>query len=260
MTARQAGNAPNAPQVASGPADYSVWRQQRVAERLRNAGDHAPVRWNHLITIVVCGSDEDDIAALPRTLGSLLAQRYRNFEVLVVGKPNVRPSNTGDFTSCRGLFAEPSVDALDLLSDPATDVLWRGSHLIFANAGTEFDPDAIELLNTALDSLSDVTAPALVVCDHDRLSGGSDYCAPSILPGGDTDFTRSLDKLETAFMVSRTLLHLARRQPQRPTSLQDWLRGIATMTPPPHFAHIAETLIHIPQTRRSSRPSPDDAQ
>jgi hypothetical protein len=240
--------------------NYARRRQQRLAERLRNAGAYPPARRNRLITIVVCSSDDDDIAALPRTLGSLLAQRYRNFEVLAVGKPNVRPSDTGDFTSCRGLFAEPDVDALDVLTDSSTDSLWRGSHLILVHTGTEFDPDAIELLNAALDNLPDTTAPALVLCEDHRLSGDSDVCPSAGLPDLDHNVMRSIDKHRTAFMVSRTLLQLARRAQQRPISPQAWLRGIAALIPGPHIVHIAEPLIQIPpEPRLPSRPASGNA-
>jgi hypothetical protein len=225
---------------------YARARQQRLSERLRNAGDQAAAHWNHLITIVVCGSDDDDIAALPRTLGSLLAQRYRNVEVLVVGKLNIHLSDIGDFTSFRGLFAEPGVDATDILSDPAADALWRGSHLILAEPGTEFDPDAVELLNAALDTLPDATAPALVLCDDQLPADDTSVCPLPDVPDRHADVMQSLDKCGAAVMVSRTLLQLARRPQQRPTSLRDWLREIATMTPAPHIVHIAETLIHIP--------------
>jgi hypothetical protein len=234
--------------------NYARRRQQRLAERLRNAGAYPPARRNHLITIAVCSSHDDDIADLPRTLGSLLAQRYRNFEVLAVGKPNVLLNDTGDFTSCRGLFAEPDIELLDVLTDPSTDSLWRGSHLILVHAGAEFDPDAIEVLNAALDNLPDTTAPAFVLCEDHLLSGDGDVCPPAGLLNLDHNVMRSLDKHGTAFMASRTLLQLARRPPQRPISLQAWLRGLATMIPAPHIVHIAETLIHIPpEPRLSSR-------
>ncbi len=87
----------------------------------------------------------------------------------------------------------------------------------------------------------------MVVCDYDRLSG-LEYGAPRLLPGWEPDFVQSLDEIETAFLVSRALL-LARRGPQQPRSLHDWLRGVATMTPAPQIVHIAETLVHIPQSQ-----------
>jgi hypothetical protein len=246
-------SAPAAPYADIKSPDYGVRRQQRLAERLCKTDDHAAARWNHLITVVVYGRDTDDVETLPRTLGSLLAQHHRNIEVLVIGMPNARLADTSDFASCRGLFSEPDVDVLDLLSDPATDRLWRGSHLIVAPSGTEFDPDAVELLNAAVDSLSHPTAPALVLCDRDRLSGDDDVVAPNVLSASDSDVMRSLDTAETGFMVSRTLLLRARQVLQRPGSLRDWLYGVATMIPVPHVVHIAETLIHVPQVPASSR-------
>jgi hypothetical protein len=245
------------PTADTNSPNYASPRQQRLAERLRSAGDRSAACWNHLITVVVWGADADDIAALPRTLGSLLAQRYRNFEVLMVGKPNVCPSDTGDFTGCRGLFAAPYIDALDILSDPATDPLWRGSHLVLVSAGAEFDPDAIELLNAALDNVPDASAPALVLCENPSLAEESNTCPPAGLPDCPADVVRSLDKRGMTVMVSRTLLQLARQPRHRPTSLQEWLRGISTMIPASHTVHLAETLIHDPpEPHLSSRFAP----
>lgn len=251
-------------QAAIESLDYVISRQQRLAERLRNVSDRAAARWNHLITVVVRSQEADEIAALPRTLGSLLTQRYRNIEVLVVGKPNVQPRDTGDFASYRGLFLEPAVDVLDLLSDPGTDALWRGSHLVFACAGSEFDPDAVELLNGALDIVSDAAIPTIVFCEHDWKSCHPEGPAPSLLPGLDADLAQAVGHIETAFMVSRSLLLQARGQIQQTTLLADWLRGLATVSPSPHIVHVAETLIHIPHTslsalQPSSRSSPSVA-
>lgn len=251
---------PAAPYADIKSPDYRSWRQQRLASRLSKISGHAAARWNHLITVVVGAGDAQGIDALPSTLGSLLAQHYRNIEVLLVGIPNVRLGDTSDFANCRGLFSEPDVDALDFLSDPATDALWRGSHCVLTDAGTEFDPDALDLLNAALDNLPDTTAPTLVLCEESPPADDAEDNPPTELSGRHVDVLRSLDKRGTAFMVSRTLLQLARRSQRRPTSLQDWLGGISTMTPAPHIVHIAETLIHAPPgPRLSSRSAPGDA-
>lgn len=233
---------------------YENRRRQRLADRLGKSDDSSAHRWNHLITVVVDSAGDAD--ALRHTLDSLLAQRYRNFEVLVAGVPALPSSTAEDFASCRGLFAEQAIDIANILTDPATDSLWRGSHLLFARAGTEFDPDALELLNAALDGMAHASIPAMVVCDYDHLSG-LEYGSPRLLPGWEPDFVHSLDEIETAFLASRALL-LAQRGPQQPRSLHDWLRGVATMTPAPQIVHIAETLVHIPQAQPSERSASGD--
>ena len=73
-----------------------------------------------------------------------------NIEVLVVGEAVGNATQAEDFASYRGLFFEPSLSHLDILRDSRADRLWRGSHLMFARAGTVFDTDTFALLNAAL--------------------------------------------------------------------------------------------------------------
>jgi hypothetical protein len=131
--------------------DYEVWRRARLAERLGLAHTRQNV-WHHLITVVVQAA-ASNTEALAHTLSTLNLQTYRNIEILVTVARETRPADAKDFASLRGLFVEPALDALDVLSDSATDRLWRGSHLVFATAGTTFDPDAFELLNRMLSPL-----------------------------------------------------------------------------------------------------------
>ena len=89
---------------------------------------------------------------------------------------------------------------------PATDRLWRGSHLVFAAAGTTFDPDAFALLNRMLSPLQGTSPPDLVICDHDRGVAPGASPEPCFLPGWDPDLIVAMDYVGSAFMVSRKLI------------------------------------------------------
>ncbi|HML14991.1 MAG TPA: glycosyltransferase, partial [Xanthobacteraceae bacterium] len=145
----------------------------------------------------------------------------------------------------------PALDPLDLLTLPAADRVWRGSHLAFARAGTEFAPDTFALFNAALNPAGGAPAPDLVVCDHDRLDGAGDVTAPSLVPGWDPDFICSLDYVQTAFVAARALV-LEQRTAARPASLHDWLCRIARRARQPATGHVAEPLVHMP----ASTPQP----
>jgi GT2 family glycosyltransferase len=229
------------PQSEAKPANYPEWQRARLAQRLAAA---KPAVWNHFFTVVLFADDADAGAALAATLASLHRQTYRNIEVLIAGAAADLPPELADFGSHRGLFVEAALDPLDLLASPAADPLWRGSHLTFARAGTEFAPDAFALFNAALDPGDDVPAPDLIVCDHDRLDGAGDVTAPSLVPGWDPDFICEFDYLETAFAASRALIVAQRAE--RPASLHDWLCAIARRPRQPVTRHVAEPLVHMP--------------
>jgi len=182
---------------------------------------------------------------LPATLASLRAQHYRNIEVLVAGMICDVPADAADFSSYRGLFFEPALSPLDLLASPDADRLWRGSHVVFARAGTEFAPDAFELFNAALNPAPNQAPPELVLYDHDRLDGAGEFTAPHLKPGWDPDLICAFDYIETAFLASRAIVRAQRTEP-RPQSLQAWLCGIARSTRQPVTRHIAEPLMHMP--------------
>ena len=238
----------NGPRIVSSSVrapDYASWRLQRSTERVARHDQEAQGRWNHFITIVIFGAGREDAEALPRTFASLLGQRYRNFEVLVVGLPDFRPEDADDFFEYRGLFVETQAEALDFLTNPAIDQVWRGTHIVFARAGTQFDADAFELLNLALNCVPGTLPPQLVLCDHDRVSPARAYSSPTFLPGWDPDLLQSRDYIETAFMASRDLV-VSARGAEPPRSLYDWLRRSVGSVPGLRVSHIAEILIHIP--------------
>lgn len=221
------------------PGRYEAWRQERLAARLA-ASPAPPDAWNHLITVVAFGGES---GALCRTLESLRAQTYRNIEILSAGHDAAALRPAGDFASLRGLFAEPALDPLAMLSDPATEALWRGSHLLFAPAGTTFDADAFALLNAALTPENGAAAPDLVLSDHDRTTEGGPE--PILLPGWDPDLVGAMDVVGTAFLASRRLVR-ARRGASPWRSLHDWLRGIAEARQAPRWVHLSEPVIHLP--------------
>ncbi len=232
--------------AADAVANYSAWQRLRLAVRLADANAGTPL-WNHLITVVIFPAEADAAAGLPATLASLRAQHYRNIEVLAAGMTCDLPADAADFSSYRGLFFEPERSALDFLTSPDADRLWRGSHVVFARAGTEFAPDAFTLLNAALSPGPDHAAPDLVLCDHDRVDGAGEFAAPHLMPGWDPDLICAFDYIETAFLASRTIVRARRTEP-RPQSLHDWLCSIARGTRAPVTRHIAEPLMHLPAT------------
>jgi GT2 family glycosyltransferase len=228
---------------ATPPADYLNWRRQRFSERLA-APRAAADAWNHLITLVLFGSGPADAAALSASIASLSKQRYRNIEVLVIGPEDPCTRDDADFAGLRGLAAECSLTPQALLAERACDALWRGSHLVFARAGSEFDTDAFALLNAALNPERGSPHPDLVLCDHDRRLGPGKYAEPSFLPGWDPDLIQAFDYVGTAFMVSRALV-LSQRAAGPPTSLHDWLCRLGHSQPGPVTAHVTETVLHL---------------
>ena len=205
--------------------------------------------WNHLITVFVFSARQANADALARTLSSLLAQNYRNVEVVVAGALEAELPDPTDYARLRGLFAEPALDVLDVLCDPLADNLWRGSHVVFAVAGTVFDPDSFTQLNRTLSPPRGVPPPDLIVCDHDRAAGAAPQ--PCFLPGWDPDLIVAMDYVGTAFMVSRKLV-LARRPAHRPDSLYDWLCSLASSSVAAE--HLAEPVMELPvaMPRRSA--------
>jgi glycosyl transferase family 2 len=193
---------------------------------------------------VIFADGREGTTGFSATLASLHRQIYRNVEVLIAGAAPGLPPELADFSGHRGLFVEPGLHPLDLLTLPAADRLWRGSHLTFARAGTEFAPDALALFNAALDRSDDAPAPDLIVCDHDRLDDAGEVTAPSLVPGWDPDFICEFDYLETAFAASRALV--AAQRAERPGSLYDWLCRIARRPRQPVSRHVAEPLVHMP--------------
>ena len=225
------------------PSNYAEWQRARLAQRLA-AIQPAAAPWNHLFTVVIFADGREGTSGLPATLASLHRQTYRNIEVLIAGAAPELPPELADFSGHRGLFVEPALHPLDLLTLPAADRLWRGSHLTFARAGTEFAPDAFALFNGALDRGDNAAAPDLIVCDHDRLDDAGEVTAPSLVPGWDPDFICGFDYLETAFAASRALV--AAQRGERPGSLHDWLCRIARRPRQPVTRHVAEPLVHMP--------------
>lgn len=214
-----------------------------MSERL--AGPSATTAtWNHLITLVLFCSGAEDAIALPASLASLREQQYRNIEVVVIGAQEAALSGTGDFSGLRGLTVQLSLTPPELLAKEAYDALWRGTHLVFARAGTEFDPDAFALLNAALEPGHGLPRPDLVLCDHDRRLGPGDFADPSFLPGWDPDFIQAYDYIGTAFLVSHALV-VSERAAGQPASLHDWLCRLGRSQPGPVTAHVTETVLHL---------------
>ncbi len=219
-------------------AGYDNWRRSRLGERMESAGEQRV--WNHLITVLVYGAAAN-ADAVSATLSALHCQTYRNIEIVVTGVRETDLPDPADFASLRGLFAEPELDALDVLSDPVADRVWRGSHLVFAVAGTTFDPDAFALLNRMLSPSRAASPPDLVICDHDRIAGA--VARPCFLPGWDPDLIVAMDYIGTAFMASRGLIS-NQRSAQRPGSLHGWLCGLAGR--PLVAGHLTEPIMHLP--------------
>jgi O-antigen biosynthesis protein len=227
--------------------DYPAWRQLRQTERLDQSAQLIGRR-NNLISLIVYVTDAGNPSArLDVTLRSVLQQTYRNIEVLVVGGSIGNADHAANFAIYRGLFFEPALSHLDILRDLRADTLWRGGHLMFAQAGTMFDADTFGMLNAALNTAVDARGPDLVLCDHDRITGAHEFSEPSFTPGWDPDLIQSHDYIETAFVASRALVQRRRPQTTSCASLHDWLRMIAQQESHLATHHVTEPLVHIPQ-------------
>jgi GT2 family glycosyltransferase len=216
-----------------------------MAAREEISLNNSMASWNHLITIIVFGCD-DNATGQAHTLASLLAQNFRNIEVILAGKAASISNCIDEFQTLRGIFFEPGLDPLGVLSDADHDKLWRGSYLTFARAGTEFDPDCFSLVNDAL-CRGGGSIPELVVMDHDRSSPKTEFREPVFLPGWDPDLVLDLDCIGTAFVVSRGLV-MSQRASERPRSFYDWLKGIARMHPQAQTIHVSEPVVHLPDS------------
>ncbi|MBZ9678186.1 glycosyltransferase family 2 protein [Mesorhizobium sp. ES1-1] len=222
-------------------AGYNAWRRSRLDERMRSSGRQRV--WNHLITVVLYEGTVADPETMDRTLSSLQGQTYRNIEIVVTGPCQPTRLDPSEFVGLRGLFVEQGLDPLTILSEPAAGHLWRGSHIVFAAAGTTFDPDAFDLLNRMLSPLQGRPSPDLIVCDHDRIAGTESSPTPCFLPGWDPDLIVAMDYVGTAFMVSRKLI-LQQRPAKRSASLHEWLCHLANRNPV--VGHLAEPVMHLP--------------
>ena len=150
----------------------------------------------------------------------------------------------GDIVGC---FSNCRYSHLDILSDPLVDRLWRGSHLMFARAGTVFDADTFALLNAALNAHPTGDGPDLVLCDHDRVIGSDEYDDPSFTPGWDPDLIQSVDYIDMAFLASRSLVQRHRTLSTSCSSLHDWLKTVAVHERDLVTHHLPESVVHLPQ-------------
>lgn len=226
---------------------YAEWRVRRLDQRLLSARGNRGQHWNHLITVVLYAPTVTSVGAIQRTLTSLRAQRYSNIEAILVMQ-DARADQLADLpdlTSLRGLFVEARMDVMDFLRSQLSANRWRGSHIMFARAGTLFDPDTFSLLNGALNVPAGSTIPELVICDHDRTDELGQHEDPSFLPGWDPDLLQSLDYVETAFIASRTLvLRMLSSGPVQ--SIHGWLQAVADQLDEQEVSHVSEPLVHIP--------------
>lgn len=133
--------------------------------------------------------------ALARTLDSLAAQSYRNFEIIVEG-PEEATAYPDDFASARGMFSQTELEPSELLS--VLSASWRGDYLMLVDAGDIFNSDALEKMNVAVQSQMGFSLPDLVIFDH-RLRGG----VIRHLPGWDPDLLQHHDYVLRACAVWR---------------------------------------------------------
>lgn len=229
--------------------DFVRWRSARLADR--QAAPAVEGVWNHLLTVFLLPPARPDSGALARSLADLRAQSYANVEVILLGQDT--PLDTEGFLHLRGLFGEPALGPADILGDPATDTLWRGSHLLFAEAGTRFDPDALARFNLALADPAHDSAPDLVLSDHDRPAVDGGTPEPVFLPGWDPDRLSCFDYAGTAFLASRALVRAMRGQ-ARPSSPEDWLRCVALRPAQPSVTLLREPVLRLPSPAAPPRP------
>jgi GT2 family glycosyltransferase len=200
--------------------------------------------WNHLVSVVVFGS-ENNPAGLSKTLESLLGQRYRNIEIIVAGGALPKDHSPADFMTLRGLFVRPDVNVVDLLSSEAHDNDWRGDYLLFAAAGTVFDPRCFADANHAINEHGEAF-PDLAVLDYQIIQTGNTECTSVFLPGWDPEFALSNDSYRTAWLVSQKLIKRTRGQSVF-ADFNTWVRSVAKLHPQPKNVHISEPVIKFSQ-------------
>ncbi len=234
--------------AAPRPDSYAAWRQERRAAR---AGKPVEAGWNHLISVVLFGEGPADLPALLASIESLKAQTYRNVEIIVGCPGSAGALADTDASILRGLFVHPALIAPTFLAAAGSDRLWRGDYALLAPAGTEFEADALALLNAAI---ARDPAAGLVTCDYD--TGKESGLTPHLLCGWDPDLIQSFDYLRHAFLVSRELIAAQRAQAGRPATIHDWLCRLGRCHPQPATTHVAECLLHLPETAAAARAAP----
>lgn len=233
---------------------YESWRQLRLKQRLEESRPSAGA-WNHLISVVLSSSaGQADRANLDASLRSLLQQTYRNVEVVILGTSFGEASLLESFASYRGAFLEPGLSCLDVLRKPRADRLWRGSHVIFVQAGTLFDADAFALMNAALNKEASIGSPDLLVCDYDRVSMAGECEQPSFTPGWDPDLIQCVDYIQTAFLASRSLIQRHQVESVSCSNLHDWLKLVAEQDRELAAGHLTEPVVHLPQSDAQTLP------
>ena len=221
--------------------EYEGWRRSRQIEREGTRSQKIACH-NYMFSVVLFNADIDP-ALNARTLESLLVQQYRNIEVVVVGKSIDAVEWVDRFQILRGLFHEPDLSPSDFLNEIASNSVWRGNYLLFAEAGTEFDSDCFCLFNATIAN-ADEGPIDLAVIDHDRRSREGVFQGPVLMPGWDPDLALELDYVGTAFLLSRNLAE-ARRTAGPVGNIYDGLKSIARMHPQPGAVHISEPVIHL---------------
>ena len=151
-------------------------------------------RFHEMFSIVI-GRGNGGPDALQRTLESLSAQPYRNFEV-ILQEPKDAARWQDEFASARGIFSLAELPVNELLQ--AQSSAWRGDYLMLVEAGDIFAADALSTINAAIHAQPGYTLPDLIIFDHGLREGVIRH-----LPGWDPDLLQHHDYVLCAFAVWR---------------------------------------------------------
>ena len=183
-------------------------------------------RFHEMFSIVI-GPGNGGTNALQRTLESLSAQSYRNFEVILQG-PEDAARWQDEFTSARGIFSAAELPVNELLQ--AQSSTWRGDYLMLVDAGDIFAADALGTINAAIHAQPGRTMPDLIIFDHELRQGVIRH-----LPGWDPDLMRHHDYVLRAFAVWRGMFERFSTRAGNPAEL------LADLT------NTQAQLLHVPQ-------------
>ena len=179
--------------------------------------------------------------ALQRTLKSLSAQSYRNFEIIVDGGQDADRWRD-DFVTARGLFGQAGLQMAELLQGQSS--IWRGDYLMLVDAGDSFAADALDKINAAIHGQAGQILPDFIIFDHRLRDGEIRH-----LPGWDPDLFQQHDYVLRAFAVWRGLFE---RFPVQADKLDPWLSGLTQVDA--HVVHIPQVLMELDAEKAPVRP------
>jgi GT2 family glycosyltransferase len=235
-------------------ADYSRWRdwyEKHVS--YQPALDSHFIAKLYTICVDCTGCDQ---SALDRTLESLLAQIFRNIEVLVIGATaDIKLSDDHRIRGygLRGISFENNVSRDGLWNGTQNDSRWRGDMIGIVAAGTTFDAWAFQQLDEVLYADKTPLNCDLALFDWDLLLPNGKFDKPCFMPGFDDLLYGAVDYIGDAVLISKSMLATLRKAGPVNT-LRSAIVRLSFNSNAITFAHVQGPAVHFPQP-----PGADDA-